>query len=62
MGNSKIQIQQLYNQGYKCIKYEEDTHGKLIIYLKNFEIEKTHTLYYDSREDIEEIKDYINLN
>lgn len=51
-----------YDHGFKCIKYEHNSDGSLVIYLKNFENEKAHTLCCNDKKEIKKIKDYIDLN
>lgn len=62
MNKSIMRIQSLFEQGYKCIKFEESAKGNITVYFKNFEIEKTQTLYYDNKEEVKLIKEYIGLN
>ncbi|WIV10618.1 hypothetical protein [Proteiniborus sp. MB09-C3] len=62
MYNCLNQVRASYDKGFKCIKYEQNLNGELVIYLKNFESEKIETLYCDDKQEINEIKYFIDLN
>ena len=53
-------VKELYDKGFKCIKYEDGINGQLSIYLKNFEKEKVQQLNVDNMVEIQEIKNFIN--
>lgn len=55
-------IRTYYDEGFKCIKYEQNLNGELIIYLKNFESEEIDTLYCTDKQEINEIKNFIDLS
>lgn len=62
MNASIRDLKNFYDEGYKCIKYEQDENGELVIYLKNFEREKIKTLYCNDSKEIGEIKSFLNIN
>ena len=55
-------ICKLYEDGYKCIKYDDEKDGPMNIYLKNFEIEKSDTIKVTDFQEKMRIKNYINQN
>lgn len=55
-------VKDLYNQGFKCIKYEEESNGCLKAFFKNFESESIETLVSQNKKEIKEIKKYIDNN
>jgi len=61
MKNDNImKLQELYNKGFKCIRYEEGNKGQLVAYFKNFEDEGIDELTSYDETEIEEIKNYID--
>lgn len=62
MYNCLEQVKVFYDYGFKCIKYEQNLDEELVIYLKNFENEKIETLYCNDKQEINEIKKYIDLS
>lgn len=53
-------VTKLYQQGFKCIKYEDDQNGQFTAFFKNFEDEKIDSLLCNNDEEIAKIKDYID--
>ncbi len=53
-------VKDLYGQGFKCIKYEDDKDGNLTVYFKNFENESIDMITVQGKSEINEIKNYIN--
>lgn len=53
-------LKHLYNKGYKCIKYEENSNGELTAYFKNFEEEKIDELTSSVKSESKEIKNFID--
>ena len=60
MDKNLKEVQELYDKGFKCIKYEDGINGELSIYLKNFEQEKVQQLNVDNLVEIQEIKNFID--
>lgn len=55
-------ICKLYDEGFKCIRYDDQKNGSMNIYLKNFEIEKSDTIKVTDFNEKMRIKNYINDN
>ncbi len=53
-------LKQLYENGYKCIKYEDNSDGELKAYFKNFEEEKIEELVSYDESEITQIKNYVD--
>lgn len=53
-------VNKLYQQGFRCIKYEDDQKGQFTAFFKNFEDEKIDSLTCKDDEEIVKIKDYID--
>ncbi|KNF09435.1 hypothetical protein CLPU_3c02140 [Gottschalkia purinilytica] len=54
------EIKNLYENGFRCIRYDNGEDGKLTVHLKNFEDEKIDTLIYNDEEQILQIKNFID--
>ncbi len=55
-------IKSFYDNGFKCIRYEQNQNGELVIYLKNFESEDIETLYCTNKQEIDQITNFIDIN
>lgn len=55
-------ICKLYDEGFRCIRYDDQKNGFMNIYLKNFEIEKSDTIVVTDFDEKMRIKNYINDN
>lgn len=53
-------VTELYDQGFRCIKYQTDENGKFEVFLKNFEDENIDSLVCGDVAEIARIKDYID--
>ena len=53
-------LQRLYEQGYRCIRYDDVKDEKMNVYLKNFDNEKSHSMEITTYTDKAQIIDYIN--
>ncbi|MGF7056480.1 hypothetical protein [Brassicibacter mesophilus] len=53
-------VKELYQNGFRCIKYEDDEDGRLAVYFKNFENEAIDMILSEDKYEIENIKSYIN--
>lgn len=60
MDKNLKKVRELYDKGFKCIKYEDGTNGELSIYLKNFEQEKVQQLNIGNMVEAQEIKNFID--
>ncbi|MGO1368001.1 MAG: hypothetical protein ACTHVE_02175 [Senegalia sp. (in: firmicutes)] len=55
-------VKNLYEENYRCIRYENDVNGSMIIYFKNFEKEKIEEISSSDSEEIDELKAFIDEN
>lgn len=53
-------VKELYDKGFRCIRYEEGSQGELVAYFKNFEEEAIDTLVAYDKNEISQIKDFID--
>lgn len=61
MKNNKLQkVKKLYDEHYKCIKYEFADEGDFVLHFKNFEKEKIDVVRTKNKSEIEEIKKFID--
>ncbi|WP_425446597.1 hypothetical protein [Dethiothermospora halolimnae] len=58
--NNINQVKDLYNKGFRCIKYEEHDNGEFKAYFKNFEEEKIDSLSCKDKKEVGEIKSFID--
>lgn len=58
--NSFNKVKGLYEDGYKCIRYEDTENGQFTAYFKNFEDERIDTIICNNKEEIREIKTFID--
>lgn len=56
------QIKNYYDDGFKCIRYEQKQNGELSIHLKNFESEDIEVLHCADKQEINQIKKFIDIN
>ena len=62
MKNNKLEkIKDLYDKEYKCIKYEFADSSDFTVYLKNFEEEKIDTIEVRDKDEIQQIKNFIDI-
>jgi hypothetical protein len=57
--NTLESLKEMYEQGYRCIRTENEN-GTMKIYLKNFETEKTDTIFTNNQEEMSQISQYIH--
>lgn len=62
MSDSVDKIKELYNNGYRCIKYEDHENGEFAAYFKNFENERSDSVFSDNLDEVSEIKNFIDGN
>ncbi|WP_026893734.1 hypothetical protein [Clostridiisalibacter paucivorans] len=53
-------VKNLYDKGFKCIKYEEDENQRLKVYFKNFETEKIDDLTLYNVQSIKDVKEFVD--
>lgn len=53
-------IKNLYDKGFRCIKYEDGEQGEFMVYLKNFDEEKIDSVKSTNQKEIQEIKNFID--
>lgn len=59
--NDFEKLQKLYNDGYRCIRYDDVKDENMNIYLQNFDREEsTHCLEFSEETDKIKVMDYIN--
>lgn len=58
--NSLSDLKSLYDDGFKCIRYERDDNDDMIIYLKNFEKERIEELVVTDADEIKDIVEFLN--
>ncbi|QIB26653.1 hypothetical protein [Caloranaerobacter azorensis] len=56
------QLENLFNSGFKCIKYEDEANGEFKAYFKNFETEKIDTIVSNDKDEINKMKQLIDEN
>ena len=54
-------VKKLYQNGFRCIRYENDINGLFTAYFKNFKQEKIDSLTCGDESEINEIKSFIDL-
>lgn len=59
--DSVTEFQELYDKGYRCIKYE-DRDEEMDVYLKNFENEESRHLKFKDSADKAYISNYVNTH
>lgn len=62
MINNVEKVKKLYDNGYRCIRYEYEKDNSLSIYFKNFEEEDVAYVNCKNGREIDEIKTFIGLN
>lgn len=60
--NNYNKVCKLYEQGFKCIKYDDEKDGKMNVYFKNFEKEKSDSIEVTDFDEKMKIKNYIKEN
>lgn len=60
--NNLSKLKQLYENGFKCIRYEDSDNGELRAYFKNFTEERIDEIVSEDKKEITEIKNYIDNN
>ncbi|WP_326908495.1 hypothetical protein [Sedimentibacter sp. MB31-C6] len=55
-------IQNMYDNGFRCIRYDDTKDGEMSIYFKNFESEESEAMRVKGFEEKMKIKSFINNN
>lgn len=55
-------IQKMYDNGFRCIRYDDTKDGEMSIYFKNFESEESEAMRVKGFEEKMKIKSFINNN
>lgn len=60
--NEFEKIQKMYEDGFRCIRYDDTKDGDMCLYLKNFESEDSEAIKIKSFDQKMQIKNFINQN
>ena len=60
--NEFEKIKEMYDNGFRCIRYDDTKDGEMCIYFKNFESEDTEAIRVNGFEQKMQIKNFINQN
>ncbi|MGD9567236.1 MAG: hypothetical protein AB7V48_02765 [Sedimentibacter sp.] len=60
--NDFEKIKKMYNDGFRCIRYDDTKDGEMCIYFKNFDSEDSQALRVKGFEQKMQIKNFINQN
>ena len=60
--NEFEKIKEMYDNGFRCIRYDDTKDGDMCIYFKNFESEDTEAMKIRDFEQKMQIKNFINKN
>lgn len=55
-------IKQMYENGFRCIRYDDTKDGEMCIYFKNFENEDSMAMRVKGFEQKMKIKNFVNEN
>ncbi|NLJ57273.1 MAG: hypothetical protein GX339_00330 [Tissierellia bacterium] len=55
-------IKKMYDNGFRCIRYDDTKDGDMCIYFKNFDNEDSQAIRVKGFEQKMEIKNFINQN
>ncbi len=58
--NSLEELQKLYDDGFRCIKYEDANDDEMKVYLKNFETEESREMRIKSYLNKAYVTNYVN--
>ncbi len=58
--NNFEKVKTLYDNGFRCIRYENGDNGEFTAYFKNFEKEEIDSLVCEDENEISEIKSFID--
>jgi len=60
--NEFEKIKKMYNDGFRCIRYDDTKDGEMSIYFKNFESEESQAMRVNGFEEKMKIKSFVNEN
>jgi hypothetical protein len=60
--NELEKIKKMYDEGFRCIRYDDTKDGAMSIYFKNFENEASEAMRVNGFEEKMKIKSFINEN
>lgn len=60
--NEFEKIQKMYEDGFRCIRYDDTKDGDMSIYFKNFETEDSEAMRISSFDEKMKIKSFIKNN
>lgn len=60
--NELERIKKMYDNGFRCIRYDDTKDGDMCIYFKNFDNENSQALRVADFKQKMQIKDFINKN
>ncbi len=60
--NEFEKIKKMYDEGYRCIMYDDSKDGDMSIYFKNFESEASEAMRVSGFEEKMKIKNFVNNN
>lgn len=60
--NEFEKIKKMYDDGYRCIRYDDTKDGDMSIYFKNFENEDSQAIKVKGFDQKMQIKNFINQN
>lgn len=60
--NEYEKIKKMYDEGFRCIRYDDTKDGDMSIYFKNFENEASQAMRVSGFEEKMKIKSFINEN
>lgn len=60
--NEYEKIKKMYENGFRCIRYDDTKDGEMSIYFKNFDNEKSHAMRVSSFDEKMKIKSFVNDN
>lgn len=60
--NEYEKIKKMYENGFRCIRYDDTKDGEMSIYFKNFENEASEAMRVSGFEQKMKIKSFINEN
>lgn len=60
--NEYEKIRKMYDNGFRCIRYDDTKDGEMSIYFKNFDNEASEAMRVSGFEEKMKIKSFINEN
>ncbi|MDF2950343.1 MAG: hypothetical protein K0R07_2394 [Sedimentibacter sp.] len=60
--NEFEKIKEMYDKGFRCIRYDDTKDGDMCVYFKNFESEDSEAMKVSGFDQKMQIKSFINQN